>query len=197
MRIRTLLISATLVAAASAAQAQSGAGLQAMPERVMGTVKSVSSDHLTLATEKGDVDLQITPQTRVVANESATAAEIAPGAYLGTANVTTAEGGKATEVHLMDDGPNVHAPMDANAGLMMTNGRVKSVTTTAKGREMDVDYGGGSRHVVVAADTPVTRMAPAEFKALKVGADVTAFMRPGADGKRVAAFVVLPAAPKP
>ena len=62
----------------------------------------------------------------------ATVSEIKPGGYLGTANVTSPAGGKATEVHLMDNGPNVHFAMDADKGLMMTNGHVKSVQTTAK-----------------------------------------------------------------
>jgi hypothetical protein len=162
-----------------------------MGERITGTVKSVGTDHLVLSTDKGDVDVAVTPQTRVLNREPAEAAEIKAGAYLGTANVTGPDGGLATEVHLMDNGPNVHSPMNADAGLMMTNGHVKSVQTTAKGQEMDVDYGSGVRHVVVPANTPVTRMQASNVDSLTVGAPVTAALRPGADGKVAAAFIIL------
>lgn len=194
MRLGVLIVSATL-ALAGAAHAQTTAPQPVMPQRIAGTVKSLSSDQLVLGTDKGEVRLPITPQTRVLASETASATEIAPGSYLGTANVTTADGGEATEVHLMASGPNVHTPMD-DAGMMMTNGRVKSVTTTSRGREMDIDYGAGSRHVVVPAQAPVTRMVASDLASLKTGTAVTAIVRPDADGKpSVTAITLTPAKP--
>lgn len=194
MRLRTILLSATLLAAApmvaNAQAAPAAAVQQAMPERITGTVKSLAPGHVVLATDKGEVHLPVTAETRILANQAAAASEIAPGAYLGTANQTTAEGGQAREVHLMADGPNVHAAMD-QSGLMMTNGRVKSVRATAKGQEMEVDYGGGTRQVLVPAGTPVTRMAASDLASLKVGTAVTAVMRPGPDGKPALAALIL------
>lgn len=195
MRLTLVLAAATLALAAGAAQGETPAAPQPMPQRVSGTVKALPPGHLLLTTASGEVDLLVTPQTRVLTRTAASAAEIAAGSYLGSANVTTAEGGQATEVHLMADGPNVHSTMDANAGLMMTNGHVTSVQTTAKGREIDVNYGTGARRIVVAADTPVTRMVASDLSSLKVGAAVTAILKPG-EGPPTANYITFtPPAP--
>ena len=186
-----LAVAVALVIFAGAANAQPAGPSSPMGERVSGTVKSVAADHVVLSTDKGEVDVLVTPQTRVLNREPASASQIKAGGYLGTANVTGPGGGTATEVHLMDNGPNVHSVMNANAGLMMTNGHVKSVQTTSKGEEMDIDYGSGVRHVVVPASTPVTRMISSDVASLKVGAAVTAALRPGADGKLTAAYIIL------
>jgi len=158
---------------------------------VTGTVKAVNSDRVVLSTAKGDVDVPLTPETRVLTREEAAASEIKPGGYVGTANVTNAAGGTATEVHMMDNGPNVHFPMNEAPGLMMTNGHVKSVQITPKGQEMDVDYGAGIRHVVVPPATPVTRMIASDVASLRIGEAVTARFRAAADGKSTAAYIVV------
>ena len=179
------------LAAAVAVLAVGAAVAQAPQQRLAGTVKSVAAGHLVIAGATGDVDLVLAPTTRIIAMQAASSSEIKPGTYLGTANVTTDDGGRATEVHLADNGPNVHSVMNASAGLMMTNGHVKSVATTAKGQELDVDYGAGSRHVVVPPNTPVTRMTPADLTALKPGTSVTAAAQTATDGKLVALFVAI------
>ncbi|HEV2532667.1 hypothetical protein [Phenylobacterium sp.] len=184
------------LAAAVATLAVGAAVAQAPQQRLAGTVKSLAAGHLVITGATGDVDLVLAPTTRIVLLKAASSSEIKPGAYLGTANVTTEEGGRATEVHLADNGPNVHSVMNAGTGLMMTNGHVKSVATTGKGQEMDVDYGTGARHVVVPPNTPVTRMNPADVTALKPGTSVTAAAQTATDGKLVAVFVAIQP-PKP
>ena len=181
-----LALAATLALAMSVAHAQS------QDQRVTGKVKSVAADHLVVSTEKADVDLLLTRETRISKSEKASAAQIKSGSYLGTANQNVEDGGRATEVHLADSGPDVHAPMNAD-GLMMTNGHVKSVHSTAQGQEMDIDYGKGTRHVVVPASTPITKMIPQDRTALTPGVRVTVFRGVGADGKQTARFVLLSA----
>jgi hypothetical protein len=167
-------------------------------ERIAGTIKSVTTSDLILATAKGDVDLAITPQTRVLARQAASKTDIKPGAYLGTSNqnAAVADTGTATEVHLMDNGPNVNYPMNSS-GLTMTNGHVKSVTHTAAGEEMDIDYGKDTtRHVVVTTDTAVTKMSDVGTSALKQGVNVGAMTTTAADGKPTATYIVIdPPAP--
>jgi hypothetical protein len=192
MRASSLLCAVAALALASAASAQQGPPMQ----RVTGTVSSVSSSELVIATASGPVHVGLTPQTAVMKQEAAKADDIAAGSYLGTANQTNADGasGTSTEVHIMANGPNVNAPMN-NAGLVMTNGHVASVKTTQAGREMDIDYGQGTtRHVVVPAGTPTTRMSVANAAALAAGQTVTAATQVGADQKPVAAFVMISAA---
>jgi hypothetical protein len=182
-----LALAASLALAAGTAYAQP----QTMPaQRISGTVKSVASGHLVVTTDKGDVDLVLPPQTPVMGREPAAATDIKAGSYLGTANQTIPEGGRATEVHMMDNGPNVNSPMN-QPGLIMTNGHVKSVQNTAKGQEMDVDYGEGTRHVIVPANTPVSRMVDKGPSALKPGTRVSVIPTPGADGKLTARYIIL------
>jgi hypothetical protein len=164
--------------------------------RFAGTVKSVTTDELILSTANGDVALAITPRTRVVVRQPGAASDIKPGAYLGTSNQdsTLPSTGTATEVHIMDNGPNVNYPMN-NSGLTMTNGHVKSVTTTAKGEEMDIDYGQASpRHVVVGKDTSISRMVDVGAKGLKPGLAVNAMTATGSDGKKTASFISITSA---
>lgn len=169
------------------------ASAQQMPpgERIVGTVKSVAAGKLVLATAKGDVTITTTPQTRALLSQPASASDIKPGAYLGTSNQNAAspDTGTATEVHLGDNGANVNSPMN-DSGLTMTNGHVKSVSHTAKGQEMDIDYGQAkTRHVVVAAGTPITKMTDVGMAALKPGVAITAMTTNGTDGKPVAIFI--------
>jgi hypothetical protein len=171
------------------------AGAQQAPqgERVAGTVKSITTGDLILVTGKGDLEIAITPQTRVLVRQAASAGDIKPGAYLGTSNqnASDADTGTATEVHLMDNGPNVNYPMNSS-GLTMTNGHVKTVTPTATGQEMDIDYGKTTtRHVVVTTDTRITKMADVGVAGLKQGVSVGAMTTTGADGKPTATFIMI------
>ena len=190
---RTFLIAVVALSVQAAGAQQPPQG-----ERIAGAVKSITSGDLILATAKGDVDVAITPQTRVLLRQSASASDIKPGAYLGTSNqnASAADTGTATEVHLMDNGPNVNYPMN-NSGLTMTNGHVKNVTSTATGQEMDIDYGKDTtRHVVVTTDTRITKMADVGVAGLKPGVNVNAMTTTGADGKPKATFISIdPAAP--
>jgi hypothetical protein len=198
-RCRAFLI-AVVALTAQAAGAQQAPAPQGV--RIAGAVKSITSGDLILATAKGDVDVAITPQTRVLARRSASASDIKPGAYLGTSNQNASEAdtGTATEVHLMDNGPNVNYPMNGS-GLTMTNGHVKTVTPTATGQEMDIDYGKATtRHVVVTTDTRITKMDDVGVSGLKQGINVGAMTTTGADGKPTATYIVIeppaPDAPK-
>lgn len=185
---------AALIAQLAVAQQGPPAG-----ERISGTVKSVAADSVVLTTPKGEVTVAITPQTRVTVRQTASASEIKPGAYLGTANQNGAapDTGTATEVHLADNGGNVNRPMN-DSGLTMTNGHVKNVTRTATGQEMDIDYGEGkTRRVVVGAGTPVTRTVNVGMAELKPGSNVNAMTTKGTNGKSVANMILVePAAAK-
>lgn len=176
------------------------ASAQQMPqgERVAGTVKSATASDLVVATVKGDVDLAITPRTRVLARQSAAAGDIKPGAYLGTANQDGAAAGTGTanEIHLMENGPNVNYPMNSS-GLTMTNGHVKSVKSTAQGQEIDIDYGqAATRHVMVGKDTQINRLVDVGAAGLMPGATVSA-MATTADGKLTATYISILSAAKP
>jgi hypothetical protein len=194
MRIASLFVVALLTAVVTPA------GAQRAPQgtRLAGTVKSVNSTDLVLATANGNVDVALSPRTRVLVRESASASDIKPGAYLGTANQSSAadsNAGTATEVHLADNGPNVNFPMN-ESGLTMTNGHVKTVTSTPDGKEMDIDYGQSTtRRVLVKNGTVVTKMNEVGVQALKPGVEVNAMTNPGTDGRPTANFILVGPAP--
>jgi hypothetical protein len=178
--MRFALISFALVVLTAAA-----AGAQQAPQgvRIAGTVKSVAAADMILATPKGNVDIAITPKTRVLVRQPAATDDIKQGSYLGTSNQNSAGTGTGTakEIHMMDKGPNVNFAMN-KSGLMMTNGHVKSVTHTAKGDELDIDYGQAqTRHVIVSKDTIMTRMVDLGAAGLKPGLEVSANTTSGAD----------------
>jgi hypothetical protein len=188
--MRSHFISFALIVLTGAA-----AGAQQAPRGipVTGTVKSVAAADVVLATPKGDINIAITPQTRVLVRRPAATDDIKPGAYLGTSNQNSAQAGTGTakEIHMMDMGPNVNFPMN-KSGLMMTNGHVKSVTHTVNGEEMDVDYGKDqTRHVIVSKDTVMTRMVDVGAAGLKPGLEVRANTTAGAGGKPTATFIMI------
>jgi hypothetical protein len=167
--------------------------------RFMGTVRSLTAHDLILTTAKGDVDLAITPRTRVLLRQPGAVNDIKPGAYLGTTNQdgTDVGTGKALEIHLMANGPNINYQMN-KSGLTMTNGHVKSVTATATGEEMDVDYGQATaRHVVVIRSTNITRMIDVSAGSLTPGTNVNAMTNAGTDGKLTATLILITSAAKP
>jgi hypothetical protein len=188
--MRSYLISFALVVLTAAA-----AGAQQAPRGVpvVGTVKSVAATEVILATPKGDISVAITPRTRVLVRRPAAINDIKPGVYLGTSNQNGAEPdtGTAKEIHMMAKGPNVNFPMN-KSGLMMTNGHVKSVTQTAKGEELNVDYGKAqTRHVIVNKDTVMTRMVDVGVAGLRPGAEARASTMTGPGGKPTATFIVI------
>ena len=184
-----LAIAAVLTLLAGTAAAQQP---PAMGQRLAGVVKSVDASHLVITTATGEMDIALAAKTRVLMRKAAKADEIKAGSYLGTSNQNTPDGGKATEVHLMESTPNVHYAMN-DKGLMMTNGRVKSVAKTAKGEEMEVDYGGATtRHVVVTDETSMTRMVDVGVAGLKPGLEVSVNTVAG-EARPTAAFIAITA----
>jgi len=188
MRLHLISFTLVVVAAAAASAQQAPQGV-----RIAGTIKSVAAADVILATPKGNVDIAITPQTRVLVRQPAAADEIKQGIYLGTSNQNGAEPGSGTakEIHMMAKRPNVNFAMN-KSGLMMTNGTVKSVTHTAKGDEIDIDYGQAqTRHVIVSKDTVMTRMVDLGAAGLKPGLEVSANTTTGAGGKPTATFIMI------
>lgn len=188
MRFHLISFALVVLAAAAASAQQAPRGV-----RVAGTVKSVAAADVILATPKGNVDIAITPQTRVLVRQPAATDDIKRGTYLGTSNQNGTDPGSGTakEIHMMDKGPNVNFAMN-KSGLMMTNGTVKSVTHTANGDEIDIDYGQAqTRHVIVNKHTVMTRMVDLGVAGLKPGLQVSANTTTGPSGKPTATFIVV------
>lgn len=192
MKFRLTLLVALGTLATTIASAQT----PNLNNRINGTVKSVAADHIVVTTAKGDVDLAITAQTRYGLRNASNANDIKPGTYLGTSNQngSAPDTGTATEVHVMEKGPNIQFPMN-DTGLTMTNGRVTSVKRTDKGQEMEIDYGKDTkRRVTVTGDTSVTTQTDATVADVKPGLHVMAIL--SADSKSTTYVTIEPAAKK-
>ena len=180
--------------AATFAMLAAGSALAQSPPGVVGPIKSVAGDDIVVATASGDVTVTLTPQSRIFQSRPITATDLKDGVYVGTTNKDAGEAtGHATEVHVADGGPAFQAEWGA-PGVMMTNGKVKSVTQTAKGQEFDVDYSTGVRHVVAAPGTPITRNVAADRSALKPGVSIRASVK-DADGKKLVQYIGINPAP--
>jgi hypothetical protein len=164
------------VAAASVAVAQP-APPPAGPQILRGAVTAVAADHLTLKTRDGKtVDVGLTKDWTVQVTKPITAADIQAGSFIGTSEMPQADGnGRSLEVHVFPPGVKMgegHYGWDLKKGSMMTNGTVGKVTAGAKGRELDVSYSTGVRHIVVPAKAPIVQIVPGDRGLIQPGAKV-------------------------
>ena len=177
---KSLLVLALLVSA-------SFAPAQNPPKGFSGSFVSLSGDTVTLQDKDGKTfTIEMTPGWTVSANRSGTAADIKPGDFVATTNVSTKENsGSATELRILEPGyrpeQGTHAVSPGNPN-MMTHGTVKSVAETAEGVELEVAWPDGSRKIAVAATVPVTISDPLDKTILKLGQMVGGVTRPGTDG---------------
>jgi Domain of unknown function (DUF5666) len=186
---------------------------------VRGTVSSVSSTSIVVATANGNATVAVTPPLQVFARQPATLADVKENTFIGVTTVKQPDGTeKATEIHIfpeelrgLGEGSRM---MNANAGgssgNRMTNGAVSNSRMTngtaasrmsngnvanASGSTLDVQYAGGSQKVTVPPNTPVTQIK-ATSKSLAVGDQVAIPAKKAADGSLSTNKVLLANAPR-
>lgn len=176
------LLGAALALAASAADAQS-------PQRIRGTITGVDGDVLSVKSREGkDLQFQMTEKTGVVAARAIKLTDLKKGDYVGSATLQNASGVLvAQEVHriarTVKEG---HGPWDLLPNSMMTNANVASVTESANGQELALEYSGGSQKILVPPGTPIVETIPADRSFLKPGEYVFLIGQARADGKMTA-----------
>ena len=172
----------------TAAVAQGG------PHPVRGVVTAVTADSLTLTgTDGKPVVLALTPTWIVSVMQPIAADAIQPGSFIGSAEMPQADGnGRSLEVHIFPPGVKMgegHYAWDLQPGAMMTNGTVGKVVASANGRELDVSYPTGTRHLVVPPGVPIVQITPGDRAMVKPGAHVFAVAAPNASGVLTAGAV--------
>jgi hypothetical protein len=157
--------------------AASNALAQGAPQmtRIQGKVAAISATQITLTKADGTtVVTPLLPNWTVRASKPISIDEIKPGSYLGTTNYAKPDGtGTSLEVHVAPSGPGVDFVMDAKAGTTMTNGVVGTVTQSANGRVLAVDYGTGKRTITVPAGVPILMSVEGDKSTVTVGKSVT------------------------
>jgi len=147
------------------------------PQILRGSVTAVGADKITLKTREGKtVDVGLTKDWTVQVTKPITPADIQAGSFIGTAEMPQADGvGRSLEVHVFPPGVKMgegHYGWDLKKGSMMTNGTVGKVVTGAKGRELDVSYATGTRHIVVPNKAPIVQIVPGERGLIQSGVKV-------------------------
>jgi hypothetical protein len=164
------------------------------PLVLKGVVTAVDASSLTLKDDKGAaVTVPLTDKVRMIRVRKIELDAIQPGSFVATANVNQPDGsGVSTELRVF--GPSLKGLGEGSGpmqdGQNMTNGTVKVVVGTPKGREMDVGYtdkktGPGVRHITVPPGMVIYAWDLAEPGALKPGAMVEVRGGQTADGTMV------------
>jgi hypothetical protein len=162
---------AAVVAFAAPAMAQMA------PANVRGQVVSLGSDVLVVQSRAGDpVTVKLAPTWSVVVMKPIDMTAIQTGSFIGTTEVDRPDGsGQSLEVHIFPPGVKMgegHYPWDLKPNTMMTNGTVGMVVAGQSGRELDVSFPNGTRHIVVPPDVPVVMITFGTRDLLKPGVPV-------------------------
>jgi len=181
-RFRIVLPAAVLALVSAVAIAQT-------PMRIRATVTSIEGGVLNVKARDGkDLKISLPENLTVVAAKAITFADIKPGDFVGPASRVRPDGTlEAISLQLfpaalrgvVSEG---HVPWDLEPGSMMTNASVATVTAGPGGRELTLEYKGGSQKVLVPDGTPMFTTVPGDRSLLVPGATIFAGARVGIDG---------------
>lgn len=187
----TLLFALTLALASAAASAQA-------PTRVRGTITSLEGNVLSVKDRDGkDIKVKLADKFGVSAAKAITLADIKEGDFVGPASRKRPDGSlEAISLQLfpaalrgvVSEG---HTPWDLEPGSMMTNAIVAAAVKKSNGRELTLEYKGGSQKVFVPEGVPMFTTVPGDRSLLVPGATVFTVARPGPDGVLTSARVTV------
>ncbi len=169
-KIHAALCCAAFVIASTAANAQGQSNM-----RIRGTINSVDGNTLGVKTREGrDMKVEIAPDATFAYPKLVKLSDVKPGTGIGTSAVPGPNGKLiARELHVFPADrpvPNEgHRPWDLEPNSTMTNGSVSSVGTVSNGRELKLNYKGGSQTVIVPDNTPVVMAVAADRSIVKPG----------------------------
>ena len=179
-----LLFAVTLALVSAAASAQA-------PTRMWlrGTIIGLDGDVLSVKSREGkDLKINLAPKLGVRAAKAITMAEIKPGDFVGPASRKRADGALVAislQVFPPDRRgivPELHIPWDLEPGSLMTNGIIGGIVQTSGGRELTLEYKGGSQKVIVPEGTPMFTTVPGDRSLLVPGAYLVTNTAVAADG---------------
>jgi hypothetical protein len=187
---RTLIISALLAASAATAQAP------AQLAHIRGAVTKVTANSVTVKPKSGPaVTVGLAPNWTVTVLAPVDPATIKPGSFIGTTNVQRPDGsGRSLEVHVFPPGVRMgegHYGWDLKPKSMMTNGDVGKVVAGKHGRELEVSYAGGTRHIVIPPNVPVVGFTPGSQAMVKPGVKVFIIAGQGQGGALMANSIAM------
>jgi hypothetical protein len=164
------------------------------PQRIRGTITSLSGDSLMVKTREGrDVTLQLTPDAQVVTAKKGTMADFKTGSFVGVTSVKDANGRLvAQRVHALGPQvPQMHGAWDSIPNSMMTNANIESSAQVSGGNELTLKYKDGEQKILVTPQTQYFTFVPGTRADLKPGEPIFAGARMDNDGKLVAPRVAV------
>jgi hypothetical protein len=164
------------------------------PQRIRGTITSLSGDSLMVKTREGrDVTLQLTPDAQVVTAKKGTMADFKTGSFVGVTSVKDANGRLvAQRVHALGPQvPQMHGAWDSIPNSMMTNANIESSAQVSGGNELTLKYKDGEQKILVTPETEYYNFAPGTRADLKPGETIFSGARVGDDGKFVSQRVAV------
>jgi hypothetical protein len=168
-----------LQAAALAAVVPATGRAQPRSVRQRGTIEALSDGRLTLRERGGRrIELAIAPDVRVTEVYPVTLADVTPGSFVGVGGMPQADGSqRAIAVVLFPESMRGtgegHRPFDFLPQSTMTNATVADVVGATDGQRLQLRYQGGAQTIVVAKETPVVSLRPADRSLLAVGGGVS------------------------
>lgn len=189
MKKSGILLFAAALTLAGAADAQA-------PTRmwVRGTITGLDGDVLSVKSREGkDLKIKLSPKFGVRYAKGLTLADIKPGDFVGPASRKRADGtleAISLQVFTPDrrgQVPEGHMPWDLEPGSLMTNATIGGIVQTSKGRELTLEYKGGSQKVFVPEGVPIFTALPGERSMLVPGAYVSMSAQVAPDGTLSAA----------
>jgi len=172
----------------------SSLALAQAPQRIRGTITSLSGDSLMVKTREGrDVTLHLPADAQVVTPKLTTAAEFKPGSYVGVTSVKGPDGRLvAQRVHALGPQvPQMHGAWDSIPNSMMTNANIESSAQVSGGNELTLKWKDGEQKILVTPQTQYFTFVPGTRADLKRGETIFAGARMDNDGKLVAPRVAV------
>jgi hypothetical protein len=156
---------------------------------VRGEITGFDGKVLSVKTREGkDVKIDVPDNVGVSAVKKITIDDIKPGDFVGPASRKRPDG-TLEAISLQKFPENLrgvvstgHTAWDLEPGSMMTNANIANVVQTNNGKELTLEYKGGSQKVVVPANIPMFTTEPGDKSLLKKGAHIFTVARPGPDG---------------
>jgi len=159
------------------------------PTRVRGEITGLEGNVLSVKTREGkDIKINLPDNVGVSAVKRITINDIKPGDFVGPASKKRPDGTlEAISLQKFPDNlrgvvSEGHGPWDLEPGSMMTNANVAKEVQTNNGKELVLEYKGGSQKVIVPANIPMFTTEPGDKSLLKPGAHIFTVARPGPDG---------------
>ena len=177
-----LSIAGVLALASVAAGAQT-------PMPIRGSITGLEGNVLSVKSHDGrDLKIVLADKLNVNATRAITMADIKPGDFIGSGSMKRPDGTLvALELQLFPAAlrgvvREGHRPWDAGPDSTMTNATLAAVVQIVGGRELTLEYAGGSQKIVVPDGAPMFTTAPADRSLLVPGADVFVSAQLSADG---------------